>query len=153
LIVTRARGWARAVATVALVLVVDQGTKLLADSRLARGESVNVFFGLDITNTRNRGVAFGALEGKGGIVGVLIALALVLLVVWFALNAGRAWLWLPVGLLLGGALGNLVDRAREGAVIDFIDPAWWPAFNVADSCIVVGVFALLYVLEGPSRER
>ena len=51
-------------------------------------------------------------------------------------------------MLLGGALGNLADRAREGAVIDFIDPVAWPAFNVADSCIVVGVFALLYVVEG-----
>ena len=48
------------------------------------------------------------------------------------------WLWLPVGLLLGGALGNLVDRAREGAVIDLIDPVAWPAFNIADACIVVG---------------
>jgi signal peptidase II len=138
---------------VGVVLLVDQVTKLLADSSLGRGESANVFFGLDITNTRNRGVAFGALEGKGGVVGLLIAVALVALVVWFALNAGRAWLWLPVGLLLGGALGNLLDRAREGAVIDFIDPAFWPAFNVADACIVAGVFALLYVLEGPTRER
>ena len=43
-------------------------------------------------------------------------------------------LWLPVGLLLGGALGNLADRAREGAVIDFIDPVAWPAFNLADAC-------------------
>jgi signal peptidase II len=61
------------------------------------------------------------------------------------------WLWLPVGLLLGGALGNLADRARQGAVIDFIDPVAWPAFNVADACIVVGVFVLLFVVEG--RER
>jgi signal peptidase II len=151
--VSRARGWARAVATVGAVLAVDQATKLLVDSRLSRGESTNVFFGLDVTNTRNRGVAFGALEGKGGVVGLLIAAALVLLVVWFALNAARAWLWLPVGLLLGGALGNLIDRAREGAVIDWIDPGWWPAFNVADSCIVIGVFALLYVLEGSPQKR
>ena len=57
-------------------------------------------------------------------------------------------LWLPVGLLLGGALGNLADRAREGAVIDFIDPVAWPAFNVADACIVVGVLVLLWVVEG-----
>ena len=60
------------------------------------------------------------------------------------------WLWLPVGMLLGGALGNLADRAREGAVIDFIDPVAWPAFNLADSSIVVGVFALLLVVEGSS---
>ena len=56
-------------------------------------------------------------------------------------------LWLPVGLILGGALGNLADRAREGAVIDFIDPIAWPAFNMADVAIVVGVLGLLYVVE------
>ena len=54
----------------------------------------------------------------------------------------------PVGLLLGGALGNLADRAREGAVIDWIDPTFWPAFNVADACIVIGVLLLLWVVEG-----
>ena len=150
---SRSGGWARAVATVLVVLALDQATKLAVDSSFVRGESVNVFFGLDITNTRNRGVAFGALEGRGEIVGVLIAVALVLLVAWFAVNASRARLWLPVGMLLGGALGNLIDRAREGAVIDFIDPAFWPAFNLADSSIVIGVLALLYVMEGPAARK
>ncbi len=150
---TRAQGWARAAVTVLAVLALDQVTKLLADGRITRGDSVNVFFGLDLTNTRNRGVAFGFLEGKGGVVGLLIAVALVALVVWFALNAGREWLWLPVGLLLGGAIGNLIDRAREGAVIDFIDPIAWPAFNIADMCIVIGVLAMLYVMEGPARRE
>ncbi|MEJ7817344.1 MAG: signal peptidase II [Thermoleophilaceae bacterium] len=150
---SRSGGWARAVATVLVVVALDQATKLAVDSSFARGESVNVFFGLDITNTRNRGVAFGALEGRGEIVAALIAVALALLVAWFAVNASRAWLWLPVGMLLGGALGNLVDRAREGAVIDFIDPAFWPAFNLADSSIVIGVLALLYVMEGPAARK
>lgn len=144
---TPAAGWARAAATVAVVVALDQGSKALVKSELSRGESVNVFFGLDLTNTRNTGVAFGALEGSGTIVGVLIGLALTLLVGYFALNAARRWLWLPVGMLLGGALGNLVDRAREGAVVDFIDPVAWPAFNLADSAIVAGVFGLLYVVE------
>lgn len=150
---SRAQGWARAAATLVAVVAVDQVTKLAADSGIERGDSVNVFFGLDLTNTRNRGVAFGLLDGKGALVGALIAVALIALVVWFALNAARAWLWLPVGLLLGGAIGNLIDRAREGAVIDFIDPIAWPAFNVADSCIVVGVLALLYVMEGATRRE
>jgi signal peptidase II len=149
--VTRAGGWARAAATVLAVIAADQLTKHLVRASVDRGRSVNVFFGLDISNTRNRGVAFGALEGKGAVVGVLIALALVALLVWFALNAGRAWLWLPVGLLLGGAVGNLIDRAREGAVTDFIDFSFWPAFNLADSAIVVGVLALLYIVEGPAK--
>lgn len=143
-----------ALATAGLVVAVDQGTKRLADSSIDRGDSVNVFFGLDLTNTRNTGVAFGALEGAGLIVAILIGLSLVMLIGYFVVNRDMPWLWLPVGLLLGGAVGNLIDRAVEGAVIDWIDPVAWPAFNVADSCIVVGVAALLWVVEGrPKRTR
>ncbi len=145
-------GWVRALATVGIVLVSDQASKLLVTNSLGRGESVNVFFGLDLTNTRNTGVAFGALQGSGAIVGALIGVVLVALIGYFAVNATREWLWLPVGMLLGGAVGNLVDRVREGAVIDFIDPAAWPAFNLADTAIVLGVGILLYVLEvSPGR--
>ena len=61
----------------------------------------------------------------------------------------RRLVWLPTGLLIGGATGNLLDRVREGSVTDFVDLPLWPAFNVADMAITVGVLALLYVLEGP----
>jgi signal peptidase II len=143
-----------AVATAGLVVAVDQATKQLADANIERGGEVNVFFGLDFTNTRNTGVAFGALEGGGLVVGILIGVSLALLLAYFAFNRDVPWLWLPVGMLLGGALGNLADRAREGAVIDFIDPVAWPAFNVADTCIVLGVLGLLWVVEGrPKRAR
>jgi signal peptidase II len=143
-----------AIATAGLVVAVDQVTKQLADSNIERGDEVNVFFGLDLTNTRNTGVAFGALEGGGLVVAILIGLSLTLLVGYFLVNRDMPLLWLPVGLLLGGALGNLADRAREGAVIDFIDPVAWPAFNLADACIVIGVFMLLWVVEGrPRRAR
>ena len=145
---------AAALATAGVVIALDQATKQLVDSGIDRGDSVNVFFGLDLTNTRNTGVAFGALQGAGLIVAVLIGLSLALLIGYFVANRDMPWLWLPVGLLLGGALGNLIDRAREGAVIDWIDPVAWPAFNVADACIVVGVFLLLWVVEGrPRRKR
>jgi signal peptidase II len=147
----RTPGAAAALATAGLVVAVDQAMKQLAISGVERGGHVDVFLGLEITNARNTGVAFGALEGGGLVVAVLIALSLGLLLGYFAFHRERPWLWLPVGLLLGGALGNLADRARIGAVIDFIDPVAWPAFNVADSCIVIGVLALLYVVEG--RER
>jgi signal peptidase II len=142
---------AAAIATAGVVVAVDQATKQLADSNIERGDEVNVFFGLDFTNTRNTGVAFGALEGAGLVVAILIGLSLALLLAYFVANRDMPLLWLPVGLLLGGALGNLADRAREGAVIDWIDPVAWPAFNLADACIVVGVFLLLWVVEG--RER
>jgi signal peptidase II len=144
-------GPAAAVAAAGLVVALDQITKQLAVSNIGRGEDVNVFFGLDLTNTRNTGVAFGALEGGGLLVAILIGVSLALLVGYFLVNRNMPWLWVPVGLLLGGALGNLADRAREGAVIDFIDPVAWPAFNLADTCIVVGVLALLWVVEGSQK--
>jgi signal peptidase II len=142
---------AAAIATAGLVVAADQATKQLADSNIERGDEVNIFFGLDLTNTRNTGVAFGAFDGAGLVVAILIGVSLALLVGYFAVNRDVPWLWLPVGLLLGGALGNLADRAREGAVIDFIDPVAWPAFNVADVCIVIGVAGLLWVVEGRQR--
>ena len=138
---------AAAAATAGLVVALDQATKQLASTSIARGDQVAVIPGLDLSYTRNTGVAFGALEGGGLIVAILIGASLTLLVAYFIANRDRPLLWLPVGMLLGGALGNLADRAREGAVIDFIDPAAWPAFNVADSCIVVGVLVLLWVVE------
>jgi signal peptidase II len=144
-------GVALAAATTGIVVALDQATKQLAVHGLRRGESVNVFLGLDITNTRNSGVAFGAFQGGGLVVGLLIGLSLGVLVGYFALNAGRPLLWLPVGMLLGGALGNLADRAREGAVIDFIDPVAWPAFNLADASIVIGVLILFWIIEGPRK--
>jgi signal peptidase II len=61
----------------------------------------------------------------------------------------RPWLWLACGLLVGGALGNLIDRIAHGSVTDFIKLPLWPAFNLADMSITFGVLALLYVLEGP----
>jgi signal peptidase II len=144
---TRAGGWVRLAVAVSVVIGLDQLTKQIAIASVERGTSVNVFLGLDITNTRNSGVAFGALDGSGSLIGVLVAVALLALLSYFAVHAGQPWLWLPAGLLLGGALGNLADRVREGAVIDFVDPIAWPAFNLADACIVVGVLVLLYVVE------
>jgi signal peptidase II len=140
-------------AALAVTIGLDQLTKQVAIASVERGESVNVFLGLDITNTRNSGVAFGALQGSGSIVAVLISCALLALVAYFAVNAASPWLWLPAGLMLGGALGNLLDRVREGAVIDFVDPMAWPAFNLADACIVAGVLGLLVVVELRPGER
>ncbi len=138
---------ARAVGVVGLTVLADQATKAIAVASLERGEEVNVFLGLDMTYVRNEGVAFGALSGGGAVLVTAIVIALGALVLYFALSSTVPLLWLPVGLILGGALGNLADRAREGAVIDFIDPIAWPAFNLADTAIVIGVLGLLYVAE------
>ncbi len=151
--VSRARAFALAALVLVVVAGLDQGTKALAVASLERGEEVNVFFGLDLTNTRNTGVAFGAFADGGALVSVLIALALAGLLGYFAVFADRPLLWLPTGMLLGGALGNLADRAREGAVIDFIDPILWPVFNVADMAIVIGIVGFVYVAESGDRSQ
>ncbi|MEA2473367.1 MAG: signal peptidase [Thermoleophilaceae bacterium] len=144
-----ARAWRLAGVVAALVVVADQALKQMVVSSIERGHSENVFFGIDITYVRNHGVAFGALGGGGSLIVVLTAAALLGLAVYFALNARRAALWLPVGMVAGGALGNLADRARDGSVIDYLDPSLWPAFNLADAAIVIGILALLYVVEAP----
>ena len=142
------RGWVRLLLVAAAVLALDQLTKAIVRSSIPLGDSRRVIGGvLDITNVHNKGVAFGVLAGGGAIVAALTGVALGAIVVYFVMRSRTAYLWLPVGMLLGGALGNLLDRAREGAVTDFIDPILWPAFNVADTCIVLGVLGLLWVIE------
>jgi signal peptidase II len=151
--VSAGRAWAWVGATAAAVVGVDQVAKQVAVAALEPGQSESVFIGLELTHVRNTGIAFGALSGGGALVLALIAGALILLLVYFARHASTPGLWLPVGVVLGGALGNLADRAREGTVIDFIDPIVWPAFNLADMAIVGGVLGLLYVAGSPRRSE
>lgn len=145
--------WARMVAALGVTVAVDQVTKAIVVANVERGEQINVFLGIDITNVRNTGIAFGAFAGAATPIAIAGALALCGLVAYFALHTHEPLLWLPVGAVLGGAAANLADRAREGAVIDFIDPVAWPAFNVADIAIVAGVLGLLYLSERPRRRR
>jgi signal peptidase II len=140
--------WGRVAATLVVVTALDQTTKALVRHGVAAGDSDSVLPGIDLVHVRNTGVAFGALSGGGALVLVLTAAALALLIAYFARHPRRPLLWLPTGLLLGGAAGNLIDRARDGAVTDFVKLPHWPAFNVADMAITVGVLALLWVLEG-----
>ena len=146
---TPRRAVLRAVVVAVCVLAADQATKALVRGSVGRGERIDVLPGIDLVNTRNSGVAFGFFSGGGTVVALVAALALAALLVFFATHLARPLVWLPTGLLIGGAAGNLIDRAREGAVTDFVDLPLWPAFNVADAAITVGVLALLYVLEGP----
>jgi signal peptidase II len=149
--VTRERGLRLALVAAGLFMVLDQVTKQLVVHNVARSDELNVFFGIDLVNVRNTGVAFGALSGGGLLIKALVIVAVGALLVFFFMRAATPWLWLPVGVIVGGALGNLADRARIGAVIDFIDPVLWPAFNVADVGVVVGIFGLFYVTEVGGR--
>jgi signal peptidase II len=148
---TAAGSAARAALVAALVVGADQGTKALVRSGLERGDRDAVFPGIELVNVRNSGIAFGLFEDGGTLLVVIGAIAVLALLAFFVTHIRRPLVWLPTGLLLGGAAGNLIDRAREGAVTDFIDIPLWPAFNLADTSITIGVLALLYVLEGPPR--
>ena len=77
----------------------------------------------------------------------LVIAALIGILVVFALNATRRLVWLSAGLLLGGALGNIIDRLRDGAVTDFLKLPHWPQFNVADIAVTLGVLSLFFVLD------
>jgi signal peptidase II len=150
---TRLDGWRRALIMAGVVVLLDQVTKALIVANRMLGQSESIFIGIDLNYVRNKGVAFGTFSEGGALVWVLTAVALGGLVAYFALRADRRWLWLPVGVIVGGALGNLADRARDGAVIDFIDPVAWPAFNVADIAIVVGILGFVWVAEGDGGGR
>ena len=130
-----------AVAGAALVL--DQLSKEALTAALEPGERRDLLLGVDLVRVTNEGIAFGFLDDGGALVLVVTGISLVLVLGWFATAPTRPGLWLGVGLLLGGALGNLVDRIRDGGVTDFIDPPLWPAFNLADVAITLGVIVLL----------
>ena len=127
--------------------------KAIVNDTVRRGEEDPIFPALKLVNVRNEGVAFGIDAGGQTLVIVLIALALLALVLYFARHTSKPYMWLPVGLLLGGALGNIIDRLREGAVVDFLKLPAWPAFNLADVAITIGVLSLIYVLESKQPER
>lgn len=139
--------WLRAGLVLGIVLLVDQATKRLVQAGVDPGSEDAVFPGVSLVHVKNRGVAFGAFAGGKTLVMVVVALALVALIAYFVTHLDRPLAWLPTGLLMGGALGNIFDRLRDGAVTDFIKLPAWPAFNVADVAITAGVLALLYVVE------
>jgi signal peptidase II len=151
--VSHGRTVALAAATAVGVIVADQIAKAVVRAQVGRGEAIHLLPGVQLVNVRNSGVAFGLFAEGGALLAVVAAVVLAGVLAFFLRNLDRRLVWLPTGLLIAGALGNLLDRAREGAVTDFIDVRWWPAFNVADMAITFGVVGLLWVLEGPGRKR
>ncbi len=135
-------------AVAAAVVALDQLTKQWAVHALA-DRDVDIIWTLRLHLARNSGGAFSLNQGRGGLI-ALGALVVVGAVLWFGRSASTSWGAAAVGLVLGGAVGNLIDRvAREGsgflggAVVDFVDLQWWPIFNVADAALTVGVIMLL----------
>ncbi len=141
------------VATAAVVA--DQLTKQVVGRTLTLGDSVDIAGPFSIHHVQNSGIAFGLFDSRTGIVIGVTAIAVGLMLVFFA-RAGRRHPLLPValGLVLGGSVANLIDRVRLGYVTDFLDLVAWPAFNLADTFIVVGVGILFgtLVLGGRSHQ-
>lgn len=149
--VRRRPAFLRALAVAVIVVALDRITKALVVSGIAVGDVHKFLPGIRLVHVRNAGVAFGFFSGGGAPVLVLTLVALCVLVVYFVLRPSRPLLWLPTGMLIGGAVGNLIDRIATGSVTDFIKLPFWPAFNLADTSITLGVLVLLYVLEGPRK--
>jgi len=139
--------WAGLASVVAAAIVGDQLTKHIVISRLRMDQASHVVGPLSIRRVENSGIAFGLFTSATSVVIALTTVAVVWMLVYFARSGARH----PVipaglGLLIGGSVSNLVDRVRLGYVTDFIDFKWWPAFNLADSFIVLGVGILLAAL-------
>ena len=135
--------WLALLAVAAGAIAADQLTKQVVGRTLAVGERVDLFGPFSIHHVENSGIAFGLFASRTSFVIAITALAVGMMVWFFARSAKRHPI-LPVGLglVLGGSIANLVDRVRLGRVTDFLDFDAWPAFNLADTFIVVGVAVL-----------
>lgn len=138
------RHWLRFILLAATVLVLDQATKAVIRATLEPRERIDVFPGFQISRVANEGIAFGLFPGRQAIVAVLTVVALCAIAIALAgLVARNATVAAGAGLLVGGSLGNLIDRLTLGAVVDFIDFTRWPAFNVADCAITIGAVLII----------
>jgi signal peptidase II len=144
--------WLRVALIAAGTVACDQLSKQLVEHGITPGDEQKLLPGIELVHARNRGVAFGFLPGSHTGVTILIAAALIVLLIYFARHHGQALLWLPTGMLIGGALGNIVDRIRQGSVTDFIKiPLGWPPFNLADVSITLGVLIMLALADRTRR--
>lgn len=129
----------------AFFVAVDQWSKWLVVTHLHLGDSIRVCSFLQLKYTHNSGMAFGLWSGGGKALPALAAVCIIALLIWGSRYARQSPLvgW-ALALVVGGALGNMIDRLRLGHVTDFIDLSFWPVFNFADACVVVGAFLLLW---------
>jgi signal peptidase II len=150
----RTQQWIGLLAIALAALAGDQLTKHIVASHLTLDAERHVAGPLSIHHVQNSGIAFGLFASATPIVTILTAVAVAWMLVFFARSGSRHPI-LPValGLLIGGSASNLLDRIRLGHVTDFIDLRFWPAFNLADSFIVLGVLVLLAALLLPQRAQ
>ncbi len=138
----------------ALIIVSDQITKAFIVEWLKPQGSVSIIGDLlRLTFVTNSGVAFGMLTGMPYLLAIPIVILIGVIAFYLVKTLGQSFLLtLALTLELGGALGNLIDRIRLGYVVDFVKVPYWPAFNVADSCVVIGAIGLAFILLWQERE-
>jgi signal peptidase II len=148
------RQWVGLGSIAVAAVAADQLTKQVVARTLALGEEVEIVGPFSIHHVHNSGIAFGLFSSATSIVIALTALAVLWMLVFFARSGARHPV-LPValGFVLGGSVANLLDRVRLGHVTDFLDFRYWPAFNLADLFIVVGVASLFGALAGADRSK
>jgi signal peptidase II len=140
------------------VIIIDQLTKTWAVNALDGGRIVHVVSTLQLNLTYNSGMAFSQGQGLGPVIGVLALLIVVVLTL--SLRKSNDWRrLLATGLIIGGAVGNIIDRVFRGSgkfhgsVVDFIDLQWWPVFNVADMGVMVGAALLIFSVATPRADK
>ncbi|MBM3633933.1 MAG: signal peptidase II [Actinobacteria bacterium] len=138
----------RLMALIALaVVVLDQLVKVIVRATIAQSEVVDVLPGIDFVHTVNTGIAFSLFSGSTGLIAILTLVAIGVIAIVLVAYAGQHRL-VPIGggLLLGGSIGNLIDRAGRDGVTDFIAIGPWPPFNVADIAITCGAILLVLAI-------
>jgi len=130
---------------VTAVIVLDQITKYLVSTSISPFDSIEILPFLHIVNIQNTGAAFGMFKNLGSNVFIGVSVVAMIFIIWLLVKSTYSQFGLS--LLLGGAIGNLIDRILFGKVVDFIDVSvgkyHWPAFNVADSCLTIGIALIL----------
>lgn len=148
----RGRVLALTALTTVVVVAVDQLAKALVRGGMAVGERRDVVgSALRLVHVENDGVAFGRFSGSPVLVALVVAVAVGALLVYASRHLDVPGIWLPTGMLLGGAIGNIADRLARGSVTDYVRLPHWPAFNIADASITIGVVVLLVVVERDTR--
>ena len=146
------RQWIGLAVVAMAAVTADQLTKHVVASNVTLDSSVGVLGPFSITHVQNSGIAFGLFASATAFVIVLTGAAVAWMLVYFARSGARhPILPIALGLVIGGSVSNLVDRVRLGYVTDFLDFRYWPAFNLADSFIVIGVGILLAALVSVDR--
>lgn len=135
------------------VIIIDQILKIIVERNIPRGFRIKVIEGfLNISHVTNDGAAFGILRGWNWGFVIIAIIAIIFIIFYYKRFQESFWMRISLGFLLGGAIGNLIDRIRLGHVTDFIDFRFWPAFNVADISVSIGAVMLIIYMFKYSEE-